>query len=60
MFLISQVGNSRDATIYLDELDSKESAVGDMVYCSTDKLDELHEKFRLAYSDHGYTAEVGF
>jgi len=57
VFLISQVGDSADATTFLRELQNNSSLRG-MVYSSTERLDELRAKFEAQNDDRRYTAWV--
>lgn len=54
VFLISQVGNSKEARTFLKELEN-DKEVGDMVFCSTENLDERLAAFQHS-NDKKYTA----
>ncbi|KAI9861884.1 MAG: hypothetical protein M1813_004952 [Trichoglossum hirsutum] len=58
VFLVSQVGNSENATAFLRELEADRKVKG-MVYCSTDKLDDLSRKEKGGRNDRTYIAQVG-
>ena len=58
VFLISQVGDSFDATRFLGALDN-DPKIREMVYCSTSKLEEILRSFQSRKNDVGYTARVG-
>jgi len=57
MFLICQIGDSEDATTFLRELENDKN-VGEMVYCSADRLDELSRKVEKRGGGRTYTARV--
>jgi hypothetical protein len=57
IFLISRVGNSLYAKQFLDELE-KDPEVGNMVFCSPERLDERLEVFRQHGDHREYTAYV--
>ncbi|KAH0539042.1 hypothetical protein FGG08_004388 [Glutinoglossum americanum] len=57
VFLISQVGDSPDATDFLQDLERDRSLRG-RVYCSTKRLDDLNRKVRGAESDTTYIAQL--
>jgi hypothetical protein len=57
IFLISRVGDSPSAKEFLDQLE-KDPEVGNMVFCSPERLDERLEALRRNGDDREYTAYV--
>lgn len=58
ILIISQVGNSDEATKYLRRLEA-DDYIKDMVYCSHERLDELLDNLKKnKYNPTGYTALV--
>jgi len=56
-FLISRVGNSQDARVFLDEL-RRDKKIGGMVYCSPEDMEEKQAIFQKCKDDAGYSAWV--
>ena len=47
MFLVSQIGNDKAAQAFLDKL-REEAAIQDMLYCTTDRLDDKFKELKRA------------
>ncbi|KAL5041214.1 hypothetical protein BDW71DRAFT_192235 [Aspergillus fruticulosus] len=50
IFLVSQVGSDAAATAFLKEVE-RDDKIKDLVFCSEEKLDQLHERAKGAESD---------
>ena len=57
IFLVCQVGDSERAADFLRDLEN-DRRVGGMVYCSTDRLDDLNQRVKRRGCDGTYTAQV--
>ena len=57
MFIVSRVGSSSDAEKFLGELDN-DKELEQMVFCSTEKLDDQLAVFQRCENNEGYNAYV--